>query len=200
MNTMKRKVLYSVVMLLVTMAAQAQKISINDMSVTANDMATIDISLEDGSAFTASGFSIVLPTGISFMEKVSEEGERKHSSHQVRTYTNNDNVTKVAVYSLQNSSLPENGSLMKFRVKADGNIGTFKGEIRGIEFSSLTEGLISKPDITFNISVMNNTEGIIEVEANGSGQPQRIFNLAGQRLYKPQRGVNIINGRRVICK
>lgn len=197
---MKQKVLYFAVMLLMTLTAQAQNISVSDVSVATDDMATMEIMLEGGAAFTASGFSIILPTGITFMEKVADDEGRQHSTHQVRTLSGSGNTTKVAVYSLQNSSLSEKGSLMKFRVKTNGNIGTFKGEITGIEFASLTEGLVTKPNITFNFSIKDNTEGILGVYDNDPNKPERIFNLAGQRLYQPQRGVNIINGKRVICK
>ena len=42
--------------------------------------------------------------------------------------------------------------------------------------------------------------GINEVEASETTQPVAIYNLAGQRLNKMQKGINIINGKKVLVK
>ena len=42
--------------------------------------------------------------------------------------------------------------------------------------------------------------GINEVEASEATQPVAIYNLAGQRLNKMQKGINIINGKKVLVK
>ena len=40
----------------------------------------------------------------------------------------------------------------------------------------------------------------ITVEDNRESQVEGIFNLNGQRLDAPQKGINIINGRKVVIK
>ena len=51
----------------------------------------------------------------------------------------------------------------------------------------------------FAVSVTNPT-GIAGVEADAEEGEQVIYNLAGQRLAQPQKGLNIINGKKVIVK
>ena len=67
--------------------------------------------------------------------------------------------------------------------------------------SEYTEG--SGEDVkAFNISFGDGTETSI-IDARGmmeDGRGDAIYNIAGQRLSKPQRGINIINGRKVVVK
>ena len=48
--------------------------------------------------------------------------------------------------------------------------------------------------------VFNDETGIIETRTVNDEQTTSIFNLAGQRLAKPQRGINIVNGKKVLVK
>ena len=48
--------------------------------------------------------------------------------------------------------------------------------------------------------VFNDETGIREVRTISAEEAAEIFNLAGQRLQKPQRGVNIVNGKKVLVK
>ncbi|MBR3548435.1 MAG: chitobiase/beta-hexosaminidase C-terminal domain-containing protein [Bacteroidaceae bacterium] len=48
--------------------------------------------------------------------------------------------------------------------------------------------------------VFNDETGIREVHTISAEEAAEIFNLAGQRLQKPQRGVNIVNGKKVLVK
>ena len=48
--------------------------------------------------------------------------------------------------------------------------------------------------------VFNDETGIREVRTVSGEQAAEIFNLAGQRLQKTQKGVNIINGKKVLVK
>ena len=48
--------------------------------------------------------------------------------------------------------------------------------------------------------VFNGETGIIETRTVNGEQAEGIFNLAGQRLTKPQRGINIVNGKKVFIQ
>ena len=48
--------------------------------------------------------------------------------------------------------------------------------------------------------VFNDETGIIETRTVNDEQATSIFNLTGQRLEKPQRGINIVNGKKVLVK
>lgn len=56
-------------------------------------------------------------------------------------------------------------------------------------------------DVKGFIFVFNDiATGIVETQTVSSDEAEPIFNLAGQRLQKPQRGINIVGGRKVLVK
>ena len=48
--------------------------------------------------------------------------------------------------------------------------------------------------------IFNDADGIQTIETVSAEKAQAIFNLAGQRLPKAQKGINIINGKKVLVK
>ena len=48
--------------------------------------------------------------------------------------------------------------------------------------------------------IFEGATGVRTVEKVNAEEAEAIFNLAGQRIQKPQRGINIINGRKVVVK
>lgn len=62
----------------------------------------------------------------------------------------------------------------------------------------LADGAIYNPEFTVTFTV-DPTVGIVNVEvSNAAGQ--RIYNLQGVKMQKTQRGVNIVNGKKVLVK
>ena len=57
--------------------------------------------------------------------------------------------------------------------------------------------MLGKPSKTYKYTVVNEIFGI---ENNDEHTIQGIFNLNGQRLNAPQKGINIINGKKVVMK
>lgn len=51
-----------------------------------------------------------------------------------------------------------------------------------------------------NLYVKGNATAINGISSNNNAKEQMIFNLAGQRLNKVQKGINIINGKKVVVK
>ena len=50
----------------------------------------------------------------------------------------------------------------------------------------------------FGVAIIGNTTGIYEVRSKMSDVGGEIYNLSGQRLSQPQKGINIINGKKII--
>lgn len=48
--------------------------------------------------------------------------------------------------------------------------------------------------------IFDTATGVRTVEKVSAAEAEAIFNLAGQRIQKPQRGINIVNGRKVVVK
>ncbi len=85
--------------------------------------------------------------------------------------------------------------------------------LKGNEFVPVNAGTVpagkallpaSKVEATGNTKaltfVFNSADGIKTVETVNVAEAEEIFNLAGQRLQKAQRGLNIIGGRKVVIK
>ena len=53
---------------------------------------------------------------------------------------------------------------------------------------------------SFTFVFEDETTGITETRPATREEVETIFNLGGQRLQKMQRGVNIVNGRKVLVK
>ena len=54
--------------------------------------------------------------------------------------------------------------------------------------------------VTFDDGKYGNPDGIADIMADSRQQSTGIFNLAGQRMTRMQKGINIVNGRKIIVK
>ena len=77
------------------------------------------------------------------------------------------------------------------------NAGTVKAGKALLPASALT----SSGDIrAYTFVFVDPTTGITETQNVSAEEFGTIFNLAGQRISQPQKGVNIINGKKVLVK
>ena len=112
-----------------------------------------------------------------------------------QTFTNGE---LVGVY--QNTSAPQNSYVLQNHTSGEGVafylVGSTKPQVGPFR------AYIKPQDSNVKaISVMFDEDGIQTMD-NGQWTMDNaeIFNLSGQRLSKPQRGVNIINGKKVVVK
>lgn len=146
---MKKMKILSVFMML-GLTVSAQTVSVDNVTLGANETSTVNIKLSGGSAFVATGFMVELPDGFTFTGDVT----RGTDSHVTRTYLLNDQKTKVVIYSSQNMAFDAGTiDLMGLKVKAGNKTGTFQGKITGLEFASNSLSLSKKADVTFDINV-----------------------------------------------
>ena len=64
----------------------------------------------------------------------------------------------------------------------------------------LPKSVVEGTNVKAMTFVFENATGIVTVEKVSTRETTEIFNLAGQRLNKLQRGVNIVNGKKVLVK
>ena len=101
------------------------------------------------------------------------------------------------------SSISGDGVLMRVKVVADDNLdvgSTYMGRISELSFYvrdqayNVTKILLS--DVSFDITIGNIDDAI--ALPRGDTEEGTIYNLAGQRLNKAQKGVNITNGKKIL--
>ena len=151
--------------LLIVLAANSQTVSVGNVAMNANESASVDVKLTGGSTYIATGFSVVLPDGFSFTGDVTNGTD----SHVTRVLQQNANTTKVAIYSSQNMPFVSNDlSLLSLQVNGGTKSGSYQGRITGIELASSSHALVTKPDVTFTITVSANS-GDLEGDVNSDG-------------------------------
>ena len=100
---------------------------------------------------------------------------------------------------LYNTSLATDGSVA-YISPTDSSIKKFtSGEMKGLSSYFL---IPTGNDVKDLVVKFEETDGIITID-NGQktkDNDSAVFNLAGQRLQQPLRGVNIVNGKKVIMK
>ena len=99
------------------------------------------------------------------------------------------NVEDNFAYTLQRNKVDAN--IVGLYPKAAGTIAGFKGYLPATAFGSDAKG------VTFRFA---DADGIDSIENGQSTIDNAIYNIAGQRMSKMQRGVNIIGGKKIIVK
>ncbi|MBR1401836.1 MAG: hypothetical protein IJ562_09720 [Prevotella sp.] len=83
----------------------------------------------------------------------------------------------------------------------NGNKLTFNATTGGLKVVNVT---VTEDGISFtrhfHFAVQGGETGIHELQSEPSANTDTVYNLTGQRLAKPQRGINIRNGRKFIAK
>lgn len=85
------------------------------------------------------------------------------------------------------------GQILRYKVSADKN-----AQARFVFHVHITDGQ-SCVELTAINYTDPNVVGIKDVSAFSS-QPSALYDLQGRRLTKPQRGINIANGRKILMK
>ena len=156
--------------------------SVNENEITLEDATTI---VAGNPYLVKPASDIVNPTfsGVNVTnpeEVVKGDGDYKFKAHLYNTALATDG--SVAYVSTSDSSIKKLTS------------GSIKG-LRSI-FNIPTGTHVKALVIQFEDS----TDGILTVDAEGNIVEGAIYNLAGQRISAPQKGVNIINGKKVLVK
>ena len=99
------------------------------------------------------------------------------------------NVEANSAYTLQRNKADAN--IVGLYPKAAGTIAGFKAYLPASAFNSEAKG------VTFRFA---DADGIDSIENGQSTIDNAIYNIAGQRMSKMQRGVNIIGGKKIIVK
>lgn len=163
------------------------------LSFTQNTDQSLSLVLEGNGRYTAFQLDVLLPDGLD-IAKVMLNSQRKQK-HQLLYHKLSNGKYRVVALSTSNSEfLGTKGELLNITID-----GHFKDEIvvENIHFVTVKGG-----DITFkSVSLNGDTStGIINKEYDFDSKEHHFYNLNGQRVAVPQRGINIIDGKKIIVK
>ena len=210
-NSTSKKLGSLILLLGIATFANAQKITIDPISIAPGEEATFAINYEKEDVdFSNFQVDFNLPEGLTFVEHEStdEDGEpiivhalkgtAPLASHNYKETL----IDKYLLITLTNPNLKnfKNGSLLLVTVKADESLADdTKIEIPQLLLSGLdSEG--KQVDVTFEnltVAVTKSTPTAISgIEANA--EKAQSFNLAGQKVSANAKGIRIQNGKKFV--
>ena len=155
-----------------------------------NENAKLDYELNcDASKFMSNNFSVP-------QVYIIEKGQRMSIDERPLS----DGVIELGVfcgttdeYTISLAATGENNSPI---ILIDKETGTETDLIHNVYHFKAATGTYNE---RFAINIGNNTTGVLHIEDNKENKKE-IYNLNGQKLQAPQKGINIINNKKVIVK
>lgn len=208
---MKEKIIYSVMACLLGIStAMADKLIVPDVNIPRGGSIQVPVNYQ----FDAEGvnigfqFNFVLPEGITLVQ--DEDGDPWCEPNTSVLPTNKYSIIAAnngfGALPLKESSviIGTEGTLITIGLQADESlaIGTeLTGKVENIVLSAKdatgTPERVELVDFTFKITVVGGTS-INDI--NQDGQNTDVYNLAGQRVAKPVKGLYITEGKKIIKK
>ena len=192
----------------ILLAPSANKTSlyIDDIDLVPGETKEVKVNLNNpGDAFTGCQFDLYLPKGISIVEEdgyaLVDIGSRSNSrKHTVSTSVQPDGAVRVVCYSNNNNIFSgEQGDILTVTLQVANNAAAGNYNLR---LGNIT---LSRTDVTgLTLDDYNARVSIIPTEIHNawaeSISDSPVYTVSGQRLKKPRKGINIIDGRKVVVK
>ena len=168
----------------------APAVSDGILTLTRNADQSLSFSLKDNSAYTAFQFDLIMPEEMDVMQMTLNSVRKQN--HQVLFNKIGEGHYRVVVLSTSNESFKgKTGELLNITI--DG-VNTNEISVHDIHFVTR-----NGTEIIFDaLSLSGTVTNIANVRTNEGNDI--IFDLQGRRLSKTQRGVNIVDGKKVIVK
>lgn len=167
-------------------------ISNDVLTLTENANQSLSLSLEGNGQYTAFQFDLILPNDLD-VTNISLNSQRKQK-HQLLYNKVSDGKYRVAALSTSNRVfLGSAGELLNISV--DG-LATDDILVENIHFV-MPQG----DDVSFlGVYLKKATTGMSKIKDDIVKRENHIFNMKGQQIPTPQKGLNIINGKKVYIK
>ena len=150
-------------MLMVTMAATAQSVVVENVTAKTYEDASIRIVLKGAASYTAMGFSLELPQNFMVASEMNN-GVMNYmisanndfiDDHTVASKMNsNSNTMRVAVFSEKNKPFKSGDDIiLTITVKTSGKLGIYPAKLKSLELANSSNNLVTLPDVPFIIAV-----------------------------------------------
>ncbi len=172
-------------------------ITISDMTFDAFGEGELLVHLTANNAhYTALQFDLRLPEGIELAEEGAEAVSSRHGAWMSKR---TDGTYRVVCASMENDELRE-GAVLRLKVKTS---GTVSGEMEVLADDVVLadvnavrhEAASAKASLN-----MYDATGISTIDNGQLAIDRKIYNLAGQRVQKMQKGLYIVNGKKTANK
>lgn len=146
-------------------------------------------------------FDLRLPNGLSLKQTGAEydidiAGRTTWRKHSLDANATNG-IIRFLLASSSNATLEgTQGAVIRMTLKADNSFTGGTVKLENILLVTPAEKEIKPGDVSYTIG----STGIHTIVTDGTKTDAPIYNLSGQRLTAPQKGINIINGKKVMVK
>lgn len=180
-------------------------LSLVAISIKPGETKTVSVDMTNTEGIQGLQCSIDLPEGLSFATKSNGKIDIANNTDRgdgftLSTSLQEDGSLTVATVNFEGDSYYGNsGTIFTFKIKADENMAAGEYEIKVCDIV-LSSGVAIKPsDAIGKVTVEGSSSGLQQIDAD-SNQSDSIYNLNGQRVKKPNHGVYIHNGKKVIVE
>lgn len=207
-----KRLFYLITLLAVTMIAKADKLTVENLSVTPGETANLVIKYQFDKTNLYAGyqFELKLPKGISTIRNESGASEFKtgschDTSFMVSNNYNKENDVVIFIgFSLMGNTLTgSDGVLMTIPVKVDESVlegSTLTGNLQQVQLGN-RDGVTTEylEDVVFEIQV-NTTSAITSIETDKANISKSTYLLDGRKVNVGTGQVYIQNGKKYIKK
>lgn len=190
------KLFNTLVLTAIAVAANAQTLSVGTIEANVGEQAALTVSLSNVEAATALQFNLSLPVNVTVNESGCALGNAA-ASHTLSVNKMDNGDYLFVMYSMDFSSLTD-GTLLTIPVTIGNGATTGSGKLYTIRSANAEAVSKTSSDATFSVKVTNGQSGITETERDRTSQTA--FDLQGHRLSRPSKGINIVDGRKLIVK
>ena len=176
---------------MITANSRAQNLSVSNIEAQTGEETELVVSLAEGTLMTALQFNLALPEGMALSE--SEVTLGAATNGHTLNVQNLDNGDYLFVLYSMNLNLFKDGELLRIPVKMGSTAASTNGTLYTIRTATADAISHTCNDVSWEI-----TTGINHVST-----PKTIkstYNLAGQQTDGMQKGVNIVDGKKVMVK
>ena len=193
-----------IAILLIASNATAQSLMVDDVQLVAGLNETIVVKVEGASDMAALQFNLTLPDGIILNQDTKNYGITLGDAtddHTLEVFPLESGDYLVILYSMNLRTFAD-GNLLNIPVVAVDAV-TSEGEIHTIRVSTVTAVSYGCADVTFALNIVGK-EGDdvtgIENSAISNQNPTVIYDLTGRRVEKAEKGIYIVNGKKMVIK
>lgn len=200
-----RKILLMAAAALLSVAAKAENTAklyaSNVENAEAGKTTTLTINMENNFDVAGFSFQVYLPEGVkiarnSHIQITERDAEEAFQSNIMNTQ---DGAKQISYVNPDGGALDGNdGAIVDITLTVDASIatGVYDIKIANISFTDKDAVATKQDDFIVKLGVGMGT-GINGIGASAQ-QSNVVYNLAGQRMNKAQKGVNIIGGKKVL--
>lgn len=179
------------VLAMITTNSYAQSLSVSNIEAQAGEETELVVNLTGGTSMTALQFNLALPEGMTLAESDVTLGAATNGhTLNVETLDNGDHL--FVLYSMDLNPFKD-GELLRIPVKVNSIASSANGKLYTIRAATADAVSHTCNDVSWEITT----------DINHVLSPKTIkstYNLAGQKTDDMQKGINIVDGKKVMVK